>query len=167
MGALLCPAVIERTKAEFAVFFPGLACGGAGDTMAEAVADAEQGLAAYLEAARESGIEVPPPAEIDKIKVERGIDDVARVLVRYEPPAHAVRINITMDEALLKRVDAAAEREGYTRSGFLAHAARRSLAEDARAYGVAGAKKGASRDAGTGAFIPLRGPGGRRHRGKK
>jgi hypothetical protein len=45
-----------------------------------------------------------------------------------------VRINITMDEALLKRVDAAAEREGFTRSGFLADAARRSLAEGARAY---------------------------------
>ena len=149
MSALLYPAVIERTKTGFAVFFPGLACGGAGETMAEAVADAERGLAAHLDAVRDSGIEIPPPAEIDKIKVDRDFDEVARVLVRYEPPAQSVRINITMDEGLLKRVDAAAEREGYTRSGFLANAARRCLSEDARPYRAPRPKKGGARRRGS------------------
>jgi len=166
MGLLLYPAVIEKTGDGFAVFFPGLACGGAGDTMAEAVADAEQGLAAYLDAARENGIEVPPPTEVDKIEVDPDLEEVARILVRYEPPAHSVRLNITMDEALLKRVDAAAEREGFTRSGFLANAVRRCLVEDARGYEVAKTKKGSlstkvGRDARTGAFMPVSSPRGK------
>lgn len=167
MGLVLYPAVIEKTDEGFAVFFPGLACGGCGDTMAAAVADAEQGLAAYLDAARENGIEVPPPIEVDKIKVEPDIDEVARILVRYEPPAHSVRLNITMDEALLKRVDAVAEREGFTRSGFLANAVRRCLVDDARAYEVTRVKKGfmpakIGRDARTDAFMPVNGRTGRR-----
>ena len=166
MGLLLYPAVIEKTGEGFAVFFPGLACGGAGESMAVAVADAEQGLAAYLDAARDNGTDVPPPTEIDKIKVDPDIDEVARILVRYEPPAHSVRLNITMDEALLKRVDAVAEREGFTRSGFLANAVRRCLVEDARGTAVAKSRKSSmlpktGRDARTGAFIPVRGSAGR------
>ncbi len=162
MSLMFYPAVIERAHAGFAVFFPGLACGGAGETVAAAVADAEQGLAAYLDVARDNGLAVPAPVEIDKIKVDPDIDEVARVLVRYEPPAHSVRLNITMDEALLKRVDAVAEREGFTRSGFLANAARRSLVEDAQGFrrdrvgkaSMPPAKIG--RDGVTGLFLPAR-----------
>lgn len=166
MSLLLYPAIIEKAGEGFAVYFPGLACGGAGDTMAAAVADAEQGLAAYLDAARDNGIEVPLPAEIDKIKAEPDIDEVARILVRYAPPAHSVRLNITMDEALLKRVDAVAEREGFTRSGFLANAVRRCLVEDARRYEVTKVRKGSlsakvGRNARTGAFVPVSGQAGK------
>lgn len=158
MGIVLYPAVIERTGDGFAVFFPDLACGGAGDTMESAVADAEQGLAAHLDFARESGIDVPQPTPIDQIEVDDDIDEVARILVRYEAPAHSVRLNITMDESLLKRVDAAAEREGFTRSGFLATAVRRCLADAGPGFS-AGVKKTQAlrapkvgRDAQTGAF---------------
>jgi len=140
MAIALYLAVIERTDDGFAVFFPDLACGGAGDSIEAAVADAEHGLAAHLDFAHESGVEVPPPTPIDRVEVEGGINEVARILVRYEAPAQSVRLNITMDQSLLKRVDAAAEREGYTRSGFLAAAARRSLAETGPGYD-AGAKK--------------------------
>ena len=136
MAIVLYPAVIERTGDGFAVFFPDLACGGAGDSMEAAVTDAEQGLAAHLDFAHETGIDVPRPTPIDQIEVDDDIDEVARILVRYEAPAHSVRLNITMDESLLKRVDAAAEREGFTRSGFLATAARRCLAETGPAFGA-------------------------------
>jgi predicted transcriptional regulator len=123
-------------------------------------------LAAYLDAARENGIDVPSPVDIDKIKVEPDIGEVARILVRYEPPAHSVRLNITMDEALLKRVDAVAEREGFTRSGFLANAVRRCLVEDARGYEVATARKGTvspklGRGARKGAFMAVGGRTGK------
>lgn len=159
MAIVMYPAVIERTGAGFAVFFPDLACGGAGDTLEQAVADAEQGLSAYLDAAHQNGLKIPAPTPIDKLDVDDDIDEVARVLVRYEPPAHAVRINITMDQALLKRVDAVAEREGFTRSGFLADAARRRLVEERRGISPGiikkgGAAKAMGRDARTGAFMP-------------
>jgi hypothetical protein len=54
-------------------------------------------------------------------------------LVPYAPPARAARINITLDESLLGRVDRAAEAVGETRSGYLAGAARRRLAEESGA----------------------------------
>ena len=51
------------------------------------------------------------------------------VLVPYEPPKHAVRINITIEESLLARIDRAAEAAGETRSGYLAEAARLRMGE--------------------------------------
>jgi metal-responsive CopG/Arc/MetJ family transcriptional regulator len=38
-------------------------------------------------------------------------------------------VNITMAEDVLRAVDAFAEQHGYTRSGFLAAAARRAMGE--------------------------------------
>ena len=56
-------------------------------------------------------------------------------LVPYAPPARAARINITLDESLLDRVDRAAEAAGETRSGYLAAAARQRLAIEAGQQG--------------------------------
>ena len=39
----------------------------------------------------------------------------------------SLRINITMEENLLRRIDDAATKQGTTRSGFLAEAARKAL----------------------------------------
>jgi metal-responsive CopG/Arc/MetJ family transcriptional regulator len=43
--------------------------------------------------------------------------------------ARTMRVNITMAEDVLRAVDAFAEQHGYTRSGFLAAAARRAMGE--------------------------------------
>lgn len=50
------------------------------------------------------------------------------VLVPYAPPARAVRVNTTIDESLLARIDRAAEAAGETRSGFIAEACKTRLA---------------------------------------
>jgi len=121
---LLYPAIIEKTDAGFAVFFPDVACGGAGDTMEEAVLDAEEGLSAHLFAMREAGVEAPKPTPLNAVKVDKDIEEVGRLLVRYQPPAHSVRLNITMEETLLEKVDKRAVELGTTRSGLLAEAAR-------------------------------------------
>jgi metal-responsive CopG/Arc/MetJ family transcriptional regulator len=52
---------------------------------------------------------------------------ITSVLVPVEMPGRAVRINVTMDEALLQRVDAAAAVDGNSRSGYLAQAVRDRL----------------------------------------
>lgn len=160
MGALFYPAIIEKTATGYAVSFPDLACGGAGETLDEAVRDAEQGLDAHLDAMRAEGQAPPEPTPINKVKAEKDVDEVARIIVRYEPPGQSIRLNITMDEILVKRVDAAAERLGFTRSGFLAEAARRYIvsmiadgAEAAkRPASAPHAKEKPSRGAKTGAF---------------
>ena len=45
--------------------------------------------------------------------------------------AKAVRVNITLPEDVLRQIDRHAERYGFTRSGFLAQAARRAMGEAA------------------------------------
>jgi metal-responsive CopG/Arc/MetJ family transcriptional regulator len=48
-------------------------------------------------------------------------------LVPVEMPGRSVRTNITLDEGLLARLDAAATAEGMSRSGFIAQAVRDRL----------------------------------------
>ncbi len=75
---------------------------------------------------RSGPIEAPLPDWLE------GVGEVAlRTLVRVELPGRAVRLSITMDEALAGAVDRAAAAQGFTRSGFLAEAARRMLRERA------------------------------------
>jgi metal-responsive CopG/Arc/MetJ family transcriptional regulator len=42
-------------------------------------------------------------------------------------PARTVRVNITLSEATLAEIDRYAEAHGFTRSGFLAQAAKRAM----------------------------------------
>lgn len=53
------------------------------------------------------------------------------VAVLIEAPAEqvkSVRINITLPADVLGEIDRYAEREGFTRSGFLAQAAKKAMA---------------------------------------
>ena len=56
-------------------------------------------------------------------------DGATIAAVEVELPGRAVRVNISIDESLLERVDRAARAAGQTRSSFLAEAVRRRLAE--------------------------------------
>lgn len=49
-------------------------------------------------------------------------------LLDVDLPGKAIRVNISVEESLLKRIDRAAEAVGETRSGFLAQAAKARLA---------------------------------------
>lgn len=48
-------------------------------------------------------------------------------LVEADLPGRAVRVNISVEESLLRRIDRAAEAAGESRSGFLAEAAKARL----------------------------------------
>jgi predicted RNase H-like HicB family nuclease len=54
-------------------------------------------------------------------------------LVPYTPGTREVRLEITLDESLIARIDRAADTVGETRSGYLANAARHRLVGDANA----------------------------------
>ncbi len=54
--------------------------------------------------------------------------DALVILLDYNPPGRTVRVNITLDEGVLRRIDHAAEAAGESRSGFLVSAAKRRLA---------------------------------------
>ena len=128
-------ALIDEENGRFGVAFPDFpGCTTTAADLDAAVAKAAEVLAFHVEGLAEDGA-VPVPRTLERLRKDRQFRADARnalvALVPYTPPARAVRLNITLDESLLQRVDRAAASAGETRSGFLAEAARRRLAETA------------------------------------
>ena len=60
---------------------------------------------------------------------ERENRDAVAILVKAPPAtAKAVRVNMTLPEDELELIDKFAAEQGYTRSGFLLHAAKQAIA---------------------------------------
>ena len=131
-------ALIHEEKGAFGVSFPDFpgATTVAGDADT-ALAKAAEMLAFHVEGLAEDG-PLPEPRTLSDLRLDPEFRKAARnamiALVPYAPPARVQRINITMDEGLLERVDRAAELSGETRSGFLAEGAKLRLARRAASY---------------------------------
>lgn len=126
MAMTYFPAIIEAgDEPGFSVFFPDLpGCISAGDTLQQAARNAEAALHGHLGLMVEAGETVPMPSEIGAMIVEPDIKVAALVLVPFDvPSARTMRINITLPEDLLRRIDAATG----NRSKFLARAAEKAL----------------------------------------
>ncbi len=122
------PAIIERAKKGYGVFFPDLpGCTSHGKTIEEAARNAEEALRGHLLLMVEDGDRIPRQRSLDKIEKDPDIKEVARLLVHADLPGKAVRLNISLDEGLVEAIDATASSRGMTRSGFLAEAARRVI----------------------------------------
>jgi predicted RNase H-like HicB family nuclease len=110
--------------------FPGAVT--AGSTLDEARAHAAEALALHIEGMIEDGEAVPEPSTLEAVMSDPENREGVAVLVSVAPqPVKAVRINITMQEDVLREIDAYAEANGLTRSGFLAQAARSVIRSDA------------------------------------
>ncbi|MGH6928957.1 MAG: type II toxin-antitoxin system HicB family antitoxin, partial [Dongiaceae bacterium] len=102
-------------------------------------------LQLHLAGMTEESLDVPAPSELDDIGRDPEVAEMARIVVRGELPSRLERVNITMDEGLLKVIDAAAEARGMTRSGFLAEGARQLLVRQGRRQSAAGSKRRTAR----------------------
>lgn len=122
----LFPAIVDRAEdGTYGVVFPDVeGCSSGGDTLEEAVKNAEEALAQHLDVMNENGLAMPAPSELAQIAAEKPDDSAALILVEARVPERVVRINITIDPALLERIDA----ESKNRSAWLANAAREKLA---------------------------------------
>jgi predicted RNase H-like HicB family nuclease len=124
MATIFYPAIVERGRAGYGVFFPDLpGCVSAGTTVQEAARNAEEALTGHLLVSAQHGDPIPDPSELDAVERDPEVDEVARILVRAERPGRAVRINVSLDEGLVAAIDQVAS----NRSGFLAEAARVAL----------------------------------------
>ena len=126
-------ALIDEDKGQFGVSFPDFpGCTTVARSLDEAVAKATEVLAFHAEGLAEDGA-LPQPRTLEELRKDREFRTDAKgalvALVPYLPPTRATRINITLDELLLARIDNAATALGETRSGFLAAAARKRLME--------------------------------------
>ena len=103
--------------------FPG--CVTAGETLEEARRMAAEALAGHVGLLVEDGEPIPEPSSLDAVMSDPENHDAVAFLVDLpEHDARVLRINITARESDLRAIDAAAAREGMTRSGFVILAAR-------------------------------------------
>lgn len=122
------PAVIEAATKGFGVYFPDIpGCTSGGDTLEDAMRNAEEGLQGHLDLLAGDGQDIPAPSDLAAVQVDADVAVAALVLVRAEIAGRSVRVNITMPEETLQAVDTYAKRHGYNRSNFLAYAARRAM----------------------------------------
>jgi len=108
--------------------FPG--CVSGGDSVQQAAANGIEALALHVEGMIADGEAIPPPSALGEVPdwlAEDAATVLGHCLVPVEVASKAVRLNITMDEALVHRLDMAAAAEGFTRSGYLAQAARERI----------------------------------------
>ena len=118
------PAIFEPNGQEgILVSFPDLpGCLTEGKNESEAMAQALDALSGHILALRDLGRDVPPPSPLSVLAVPENAR--AALVPGPEEEAPPVRINVSINKTLLREVDAHAKREGMTRSGFLAAAAR-------------------------------------------
>jgi predicted RNase H-like HicB family nuclease len=111
---------------------PGLIT--AGMDLDDARAMAEEALAFHIEGLVEDGEAIPEASSLEAIMADPENRDGVAILVAVNTDAQKiVRVNITLPADVLAQIDKFAESHGYTRSGFLAQAAKRAIEEEDRA----------------------------------
>jgi predicted RNase H-like HicB family nuclease len=113
---------------DFGVDFPDFpGCISAGGTIEEARQMAQEALELHVRGMIEDGESLPEATSLDAIMADPdNADAVAFLATVPEPAERSVRVNITLPERLLRRIDAHAA----NRSAFLARAAEKALTED-------------------------------------
>lgn len=124
-------ALIHKdADSDYGVSFPDLpGVITAGSTLDEARDMAAEALALHLEGLVEDGEAVPEPSSLEEIMSDAGNrDGVAVLIAAPSPEVKTVRVNVTLPADVLSEIDKYAEREGFTRSGFLVQAAKKVMA---------------------------------------
>ena len=113
--------------------FPDLpGCSASGADLGELITRARDAVRVELQRLADDGQGWPKPTPIEQISAA---PPAAVLLVDVQVEDTPVRVNISIGEQLLRRLDAAAEERGTTRSGFIAQAVRASLGEKSSGAG--------------------------------
>jgi predicted RNase H-like HicB family nuclease len=131
-------ALVHGVPGAYGISFPDFqGCIAGGRTVDEALRRGRDALDFHVESMIEIGEALPKVRDIAEIKADpefaEDFTDALVTVVDADLPAKAVRVNISIDERLLERIDRAAESTGETRSGFIAAAARERLTGPAMA----------------------------------
>jgi predicted RNase H-like HicB family nuclease len=108
----------------FGVVVPDLpGCFSAGDTLDEAVANAEEAAAVWIDSALDHDEAIPAPSSIEALRADPRFAGWIYAVVAIDPASlddTSERVNITLPRRVLSRLDAMATAAGETRSGFIA-----------------------------------------------
>jgi predicted RNase H-like HicB family nuclease len=132
------PALVHKDRgSDFGISFPDFpGCVSAGASWDECLAMGMEALALAVDSMAEDGEQIPTPTPLQHARAAALADrDLRRGLVDVVPlpvyiPGRVIRLSVSMNEDLVRRIDAAAGTHG--RSRFLAEAARARLATSAR-----------------------------------
>ena len=115
-------AIIHKeAKSDYGVSFPDFpGCVTAGRTLDEAKDMAAEALGLHMEGMREDGLLIPVPSSLDAIMHDENFREGVAFLVSVPDSfSRIIRVNITVNEEDLKRIDAAAAAVGMKRSAYL------------------------------------------------
>lgn len=127
-------AIIHKEpESDFGVSFPDFpGCITAGGTLNEAKDTAVEALTGHIRCLLDDGEEIPPPSPLETIMATPDFADGVAFLVSVSlPSSKTVRVNISVPENDLKKIDALAKKQGMSRSAFLIQAAKRELNTEA------------------------------------
>ena len=129
------PIAVERPKdgEAFGVHFPDIpGCFSAGDTLDEAVANAKEALEGFFELCSDDGEVIPESSDIQSHLTNEKYEGFIWSFIELDITpfmGKSKKVNVTLPEYLIKRIDEAANTNSSykTRSGFLAAAAEKEL----------------------------------------
>jgi len=129
-------ALVHKENGIYGVSFPdypGVISGG--DTFDAAVNRGANTLSFHLRSLAEDGEDIPLPSSQEEA-LSAAQDDLQAgalpALIELDFPGKSVRINISIDEALLSQIDREAKSRGQSRSGLIAAAAKAAISVNAR-----------------------------------
>ena len=132
------PVLIHKeSSSDFGVTVPDLpGCYSAGTTMEEALEGAQEAVLTHVEGLMMDQEPIPTPSSVESLLPEWNEKGAVWALVPVDLSVlskKAKRINITVPENLLRKIDAFAMKDGDSRSGLLVTAALQYIAQKQRA----------------------------------
>lgn len=130
------PIAIEPGDANhaFGVVVPDLpGCFSTGDTLDEAMENAKEAVALWIETAIDNDQPIPKPSTVAALRKDPEYAGWVWALVEVDPALiddKAERVNITVPRRILSRIDRYASSHGETRSGLLVRAALEKIASN-------------------------------------
>lgn len=126
-------ALLHGAPGAYGISFPDFqGCISGGTTIDEALQRGREALTFHVENMVDVGEALPKVRNLEEIREDptfsEDLADAIVAVVETELPSRSVRVNISIDERLLERIDRTAAGAGETRSGFIAEAARQRLA---------------------------------------
>jgi predicted RNase H-like HicB family nuclease len=111
---------ILPTKSDYGVSFPDFdGCVTAGKTLEEAKNNAIEALSLHVQGMLEDGETIPAPSNLDDVMKIRDFKDGVAFMVNLSSPQKVVRVNITVTEDDLRKIDNLAQTKGMSRSAYL------------------------------------------------
>ena len=125
-------AIIRKNStSDYGVDFPDFqGCISAGATIEEAVTLGREALADHVAVMTEYGEEIPRPTDADTILSSlRNRDDFVALFLApvSDATSKSIRVNISVPEASLRRIDRYVRSHGTSRSAFLVEASLKAL----------------------------------------